>query len=341
MLASRVRQSISGAGPTAFTLIDDAAVTLSRTIVTAYGSGASRAGVFTIVDTAAGQWAVVEGYATAGSPDSFTVTRTLRNSLGTASNVTWGGGTKTIFAGECADLLALLCQCPTTGGTATAYTVAYTPTPVGLVTACVLRFVVHATCGDNPTLAVNGLAAGPLMKADGTRALKAYDLVVGAVVEALYEPAAGRYRVLTVTQTPAFSLWRSGNQTVAANLTTIITFDTKAFDTEGWADVTGFIGRVTPRDPGRYCFNASCNFAQCSAATYAALDLYLNGAMVHRLAAAAAPSTDRLTLSGSAVIQLNGATDYVDVRVWHNDVASRPIQGGSAAQYLYFHGFKV
>ncbi|NUB24319.1 hypothetical protein [Azospirillum brasilense] len=196
MLASRVRQSIQGAGPTAFTLADDASATQSRTIVTAYGSGSTRPGIFTIIDTAAAQWAVVEGYATASSPDTFTLTRTIRNSQGNANNLTWSTtNTKTIFVGECADLVALLCQCPTTGGTASAYTVTYGPSPLALVSNAVARFVPHVTNTGAATLTINGLAPIPLQRPDGT-ALQAGDIVQGRVTEVVFYGAAAA-RLLT------------------------------------------------------------------------------------------------------------------------------------------------
>ena len=167
MLASRVRQSINGAGPTSFTLSDDAASTNSRTIVSAYGSGSSKVGIFTIVDIANAMWAVVMGYAIAGSPDTFTVTKTIRNSQGTATNLTWNLGAKTIFAGECADFLAPLTQCPSTGGSATAYTLTLTPAPLALIGGTVIRFFAHVLNGPNVTLSVNGLPPWPITRSDG------------------------------------------------------------------------------------------------------------------------------------------------------------------------------
>ncbi|GAA4247542.1 hypothetical protein GBZ26_11270 [Azospirillum formosense] len=208
MLASRVRQSIQGAGPTSFMLTDDAATTQSRTIVTAYGSGPTRPGVFTIVDVTASQWAVVEGYATAGSTDSFTVTRTIRNSQGNANNLTWSTtNTKTIFVGECADLLALLCQCPTTGGTGAAYTVTYAPTPLALVSNAVIRLIPHITSvGAAPTLAVNGLPAWPIVRANG-QALTGGDLSAGGVVELVCDVTNSRFRLLSSPATSRAAAW--------------------------------------------------------------------------------------------------------------------------------------
>ena len=199
MLASRVRQSISGAGPTSFNLVDDAAATSSRTIVTAYGSGSSKAGLFTIVNTAAALWAVVEGYATAGSTDTFTVTRTLRNSQGTANNLTWPtSGNHTIFAGECADLLAFLAQCPVTTGSGAAYALTLTPAPLALPAYAVLKFRPHVVNASGaPTLSVNGLPALPIVRADNY-SLASGDLYPYTVTEVMYDPVLGRFLLLTL-----------------------------------------------------------------------------------------------------------------------------------------------
>ncbi|WP_175426635.1 gp53-like domain-containing protein [Azospirillum brasilense] len=203
-LGSRVRQSIQGAGPTSFALVDDASATQSRTIVTAYGSGPTRAGIFTIIDQAAAQWAVVEGYATAGSGDTFTVTRTIRNSQGNANNLTWSTtNAKTIFVGDCADLLALQCQCPVSTGSAWAYAIALTPAPLALVTNSLIRFYAHAANAGACTLAVNGLPAWPIRRADGA-ALVAGQLAQG-IVEVLADPANSRFLLVSAPGLPASS----------------------------------------------------------------------------------------------------------------------------------------
>ncbi|QCO03024.1 gp53-like domain-containing protein [Azospirillum argentinense] len=196
-LGSRVRQSIQGAGPTSFALVDDASATQSRTIVTAYGSGSTRIGIFTIIDQAAAQWAVVEGYATAGSSDTFTVTRTIRNSQGNANNLTWSTtNAKTIFVGECADLIAQLCQCPLSTGTGTAYAVTLTPTPLALVQSSVLRFFAHTINTGAATLAINGLPAWPIRRADNS-AVAAGQL--HGVVEVLADPANSRFILINAS----------------------------------------------------------------------------------------------------------------------------------------------
>ncbi|MFC5358266.1 C1q-like domain-containing protein [Azospirillum himalayense] len=141
----------------------------------------------------------------------------------------------------------------------------------------------------------------------------------------------------------AFSAYRSANQVISPSISTIIQFDLEAADTAGAFDTTGNIGRFTAKSPGQYAFIGAATFTNCSTGTLAAIDLYLNGLMAYRLDRRNAQQAASLAVAGSAILTLNGTTDYVDLRVWHGEatLGSLAVQGASAGAYTFFHGFKV
>ncbi len=136
------------------------------------------------------QWEEGWGVVTAGSPDQLT-----RNTVVASSNgntlVNFPSGTKTVFIGDNADTIRFghVGQLPTTGGTATALTVAYAPPLRHLRAGMVFRFIsAFMASGSATTLAINGLPAMTLRAADGTSApVQDQDFVNGSVVTVIYD----------------------------------------------------------------------------------------------------------------------------------------------------------
>jgi hypothetical protein len=80
-------------------------------------------------------------------------------------------------------------QCPTSAGTAAAYTVTTAPTVTALYTGCRVSFHCHVDCDATPTLAVDGLTAKQIRRHDDT-ALAALELQQNAVIDVIYDAAA-------------------------------------------------------------------------------------------------------------------------------------------------------
>jgi hypothetical protein len=130
---------------------------------------------------------------------------------------------------------------------------------------------------------------------------------------------------------PAFSVYLSGNQTVANSTATKVTLNQEEFDTAGAFDSTTNY-RFQPTVAGYYQFDG--NITHASAVTYAMAILYKNGVQYRygytQLSAA------NYTANVSSLIYLNGTTDYVEL--WGYVVATTPRFEGGTAQ-TYFSGF--
>lgn len=106
---------------------------------------------------------------------------------------------------------------------------------------------------------------------------------------------------------PAFSAYNTTNTTFTANVSTKIIFDAEDFDTTSAYDVSN--SRFTPQVAGYYQVNLSYKLESVS--QRAVLSIYKNGSEEKRVMDVQATYT-RFT-SGSAVVYLNGSTDYIEV----------------------------
>jgi len=105
---------------------------------------------------------------------------------------------------------------------------------------------------------------------------------------------------------PAFSYYQSVAQTLASGTFTKITFTTSEFDTTGGMYASS---RFTPTVGGYYQVTAGISVSTTS--NQIVLDIYKNGSIFKRL------TNDGRGLSsqrsGSALINLNGSTDYIEI----------------------------
>jgi hypothetical protein len=100
-------------------------------------------------------------------------------------------------------------------GTATAYAVSVTPAPLtGYPPGMLINFRVHADCGANPTLSVNGFAAKNIVKSPTTTNLAANDLRLGQIVSLVYDQGNDRFHLLPSTSS---GLEARGIQLVTTN----------------------------------------------------------------------------------------------------------------------------
>lgn len=134
------------------------------------------------------QWEEGWGVVTAGSPDQLT-----RNTVVASSNgntlVNFPSGTKTVFIGDNADTLRFghVGQLPTTGGTATALTVAYAPPLRHLRAGMVFRFIAGTSSTDAATtLSINALPSVDFLELDG-EGLSEKSFTVGNLLTVSYD----------------------------------------------------------------------------------------------------------------------------------------------------------
>jgi hypothetical protein len=105
---------------------------------------------------------------------------------------------------------------------------------------------------------------------------------------------------------PAFSYYQSVAQTLASGTFTKITFTTSEFDTTGGMYASS---RFTPTVAGYYQVSAGISVSTTS--TTIVLDIYKNGSIFKRLTNDGSGLSSQR--SGSALINLNGSTDYIEI----------------------------
>jgi len=129
---------------------------------------------------------------------------------------------------------------------------------------------------------------------------------------------------------PAFSAYKSSNQSVSSLTNTKVTFNTEDFDTN-----SNFASdRFTPTVAGYYQINAGITFG--STVSYAQISIFKNGSSYryNYLQASAA----NYSVNISCVVYCNGTTDYIEIYGYIN--ATTPtFLGGSEA--TWFNGVLV
>ena len=130
---------------------------------------------------------------------------------------------------------------------------------------------------------------------------------------------------------PAFSAYLSSNQTISNATITKVQCNTKTFDTaSAYDNATNY--RFTPLVAGYYQVIASLRDSTGSATGSIRADIYKNGT---DYAISATPMTiNSNTATASALIYLNGSTDYIEFYCYQNSGASINIQGNSYWTYF-------
>ena len=131
---------------------------------------------------------------------------------------------------------------------------------------------------------------------------------------------------------PAFSAYLSASQNISSGVVTKIQFNTKVFDTNSYYDASTNY-RFTPLIAGYYQFNASAIFANTTSyPNIGYLYLYKNGSQYSRVGinfSGGVGAFNDVTPSTSAVIYLNGTTDYVEVYGSCTQASGQNFVGGS------------
>ena len=135
--------------------------------------------------------------------------------------------------------------------------------------------------------------------------------------------------VNNLTVGPAFSAYQNTTTAVSASTLTKVLFNVELFDTNNNFSSS----RFTPTVEGYYQVNARAGFS-AAVLTRAVIQIYKNGAAVNSLEdtnGAAAYSS-----IGSALIQMNGTTDYLEIYIFLTG-ATTTYDGG--AVFTWFQAF--
>lgn len=132
---------------------------------------------------------------------------------------------------------------------------------------------------------------------------------------------------------PAFSVYGTGGQSIANSTFTKIILNTKVFDTATAFDTTTNY-RFQPAVAGYYQINAQVFFAG-SVVGYAQMQINKNGNGYIYGSSTANNNNIGSQINASAVIYLNGSTDYLELYGWQNSGGNlNTYSGGGTANYM-------
>jgi len=137
---------------------------------------------------------------------------------------------------------------------------------------------------------------------------------------------------------PAFSAYKSANQTLAYNSVTKVTFDTEEFDTNNNFASSTFTATIA----GYYIINWSMYWAGTGGRNYfVSNQLFKNGSAYKRSAIAlgALGSAAESQIQSTALVYMNGTTDYLEIYGYQVDYsASSTISITGGLTYTTFSG---
>ena len=136
----------------------------------------------------------------------------------------------------------------------------------------------------------------------------------------------------TATTGPAFSVYSTAGQAIAATTATKVQLNVKEFDTNNSFDATTNY-RFQPTVAGYYQVNGQVE-VQSQAAGELTLYIYKNGS-VYRAGGDVNATTYSLTVS--TLVYLNGSTDYIELWVWN--ATAKNLYNNSTVRSNYLNGF--
>lgn len=137
---------------------------------------------------------------------------------------------------------------------------------------------------------------------------------------------------------PAFSAYANANQTITSNTFTKIQINTEEFDTNSNFDSTTNY-RFTPTVAGYYQVNGSVNNYSSTLPTRLLAVIYKNGTAYKRFFdGAVSTGTFFANSEGSALVYLNGSSDYIEL---YGLIVATTAIVNTDSSYVYFQAAMV
>jgi len=145
---------------------------------------------------------------------------------------------------------------------------------------------------------------------------------------------------LLPTNTPAFFVIKTGNQSVSASTSTLVTFNSEKFDSDNKFDTS--TGKFTPASAGKYFLLAQMNIQAIHDQATTEFDIKQNGSYVNSRFKHIAlnSSSDREPSIFTSCIVDSDADDYFQVFT-HTDFGSGTTITGDANGFTFFGGYKL
>jgi hypothetical protein len=234
-----------------------------------------------------------------------------------------------------------------TAGSATAYTVTSNSIfdTLAHMSGQIVAFVPHASNTGSATLSVDGLTAKPIRFAPGVE-IVANTLILGATYVVTYNNADGAFYLHNSSgnSPTAYGIFHvdlnNADAGYVAGTPGKIAFNHEVFDRDGVFDsVTN--NRFQPLKAGYYHIHLQTYVTNTGTTTFSEPIIYLNGSAYAFGTDVVGSVTNAGTAIGSvsALLSLNGSTDYIEGWVSPGTGTNPTLQGD--VQGTYMHGWRV
>ena len=142
------------------------------------------------------------------------------------------------------------------------------------------------------------------------------------------------------SNTPSFAVKLSGSQSIPNATNTIVAFNTEDFDTDSAYNTTSYRFVVPSGKAGKYFFSARLYMEYGNNANeLGRLGIYKNATAVAIFGGLANGTENQgKSLSINTILDL-AVSDYVDVRMYHNQGGAQ--DADSDSDFTYFYGYKL
>ena len=139
------------------------------------------------------------------------------------------------------------------------------------------------------------------------------------------------------TNTPAFLAYRSSDQTIPTSTQTVVAYDTEVFDTNSLYSTSTY--KFTPNVSGKYFVYAQTASNIGNDFDVWETQIYKNGTSGTAIAFSGGRHENKDSFHTSAVVDMNGSTDYLTVTCFHNKGTTENLRG--ARYWSFFGAYKI
>ena len=199
--------------------------------------------------------------------------------------------------------------------------------------AASLGFVVATTNTGAATLNLNSIGAKTIKK-KATQDVSAGDLLAGTVADVYYDGTYFQLVSKAYGAAPAFAVYRGGNQAVSNATNTQVFLQAEEFDTDAAYDnVTNY--RFQPGAPGYYWIDGQIvGYASGGSLTLVLATIRKNLTTMRSAYQSVNFNATSSSVNVSALVQLNGTTDYVTLWGQVAGASGQAFLGGQSETFL-------
>jgi hypothetical protein len=172
--------------------------------------------------------------------------------------------------------------------------------------------------------------AGPVVTDSANLIFDGTDFLLGSGIRARM---VGQNRIRYLNSMA--KVWKSADQVIATGTSTIVTFNTEAFDTDALHDTVTNNSRITVAIAGKYLVGAEVQWEASALGTYRQGAIYKNGSIVTVLGTIG-PTSGGTPVQTSSMILSLAATDYVEISVVHDAGVNQNILGTGEADTSFW-----